>query len=36
MQQDSHHIQWRNQKLYRQAKATRIQHQQTSFTTNAR
>ena len=29
-------IQWRNQKLYRQAKAKRIQHHQTSFTTNAK
>ena len=29
-------IQWRNQKLYRQAKVKRIQHQQTSFTTNAK
>ena len=27
---------WRNQKLYRQAKVKRIQHHQTSFTTNAR
>ena len=26
-------IRWRNQKLYRQAKAKRIQHHQTSFTT---
>ena len=25
---------WRNQKLYRQAKAKRIQHHQTSSTTN--
>ena len=29
-------IQWRNQKLYRQAKAKRIQHHQTSSTTNAK
>ena len=29
-------IQQRNQKLYRQAKAKRIQHHQTSFTTNAK
>ena len=29
-------IRWRNQKLYRQAKAKRIQHQQTSSTTNAK
>ena len=29
-------IQGRNQKLYRQAKAKRIQHHQTSFTTNAK
>ena len=29
-------IRWRNQKLYRQAKAKRIQHHQTSFTTNAK
>ena len=29
-------IGWRNQKLYRQAKAKRIQHNQTSFTTNAK
>ena len=29
-------IRQRNQKLYRQAKATRIQHHQTSFTTNAK
>ena len=29
-------IQWRNQKLFRQAKAKRIQHHQTSFTTNAK
>ena len=29
-------IQWRNQKLYRQAKAKRIQHHQTSCTTNAK
>ena len=28
-------IRWRNQKLYRQAKVKRIQHHQTSFTTNA-
>ena len=28
-------IWWRNQKLYRQAKAKRIQHHQTSFTINA-
>ena len=26
----------RNQKLYRQAKAKRVQHHQTSFTTNAK
>ena len=26
-------IRWRNQKLYRQAQAKRIQHHQTSFTT---
>ena len=26
-------IRWRNQKLYKQAKAKRIQHHQTSFTT---
>ena len=30
------HIQWRNQNIYRQAKATRIQHHKTSFTTNAK
>ena len=29
-------IQWRNQKLQRQAKAKRIQHHQTSSTTNAK
>ena len=29
-------IRWRNQKLYRQAKAKRIQHHQTSSTTNAK
>ena len=29
-------IRWRNQKLYRQAKATRIQHHHTSSTTNAK
>ena len=29
-------IRWRNQKLYRQTKATRIQHHPTSFTTNAK
>ena len=29
-------IRWRNQKLYRQAKAKRIQHHQTSFATNAK
>ena len=29
-------ILWRNQKLFRQAKAKRIQHHQTSFTTNAK
>ena len=29
-------IQCRNQKLYRKAKAKRIQHCQTSFTTNAK
>ena len=29
-------IQQRNQKLYRQAKAKRIQHHQTTFTTNAK
>ena len=29
-------IQWRNQKLFRQAKAKRIQHHQASFTTNAK
>ena len=29
-------IRWRNQKLYRQAKATRIQQHQTSSTTNAK
>ena len=29
-------IQWRNQKLYRKTKAKRIQHHQTSFTTNAK
>ena len=34
-QQGSFQI-WRNQKLYRQAKAKRIQHHQTSFTTNAK
>ena len=27
---------WRNQKLYRQAKAKRIQHHQTSSTANAK
>ena len=30
------HIRWRNQKLYRQAKAKSIQHHQTSSTTNAK
>ena len=30
------HIEWRNQKCCRQAKAERIQHHQTSFTTNAK
>ena len=29
-------IQWRNQNLFRQAKAKRIQHHQNSFTTNAK
>ena len=29
-------IRWKNQKLYRQAKAKRIQHHQTSSTTNAK
>ena len=29
-------IRWRNQKLSRQAKVKRIQHHQTSFTTNAK
>ena len=29
-------IQWGNKNLYRQAKAKQIQHQQTSFTTNAK
>ena len=29
-------IQWRNQKLYRQAKAKGIQHHKTSSTTNAK
>ena len=29
-------IEWRNQKLYRQAKAKTIQHHQTGFTTNAK
>ena len=29
-------IRWRNQKLYRQAQAKRIQHHQTSSTTNAK
>ena len=29
-------ILWRTQKLYRQAKAKRIQHHQTSSTTNAK
>ena len=29
-------IRWRNQNLYRQAKAERVQHHQTSFTTNAK
>ena len=29
-------IQWRNQKLYRQAIAKRIQHHQASFATNAK
>ena len=29
-------IRWRNQKLYRQAEAKRIQHHQTSSTTNAK
>ena len=29
-------IRWRNQNLYRQAKAKRIQHHQTSSTTNAK
>ena len=29
-------IRWRSQKLFRQAKAKRIQHHQTSFTTNAK
>ena len=30
------HIQWKNQKFYRQATTKRIQHHQTSFTTNAK
>ena len=29
-------IWWRNQKLYREAKAETIEHHQTSFTTNAK
>ena len=29
-------IQWRNQKLYRQVEARRIQHHQTNFETNAK
>ena len=29
-------IRWRNQKLYRQAKAKRIQHYEVSFTTDAK
>ena len=29
-------IRWRNQKLYRQAKAKKIQHNQTSCITNAK
>ena len=29
-------IQWRNQKLYRQAKAQQIHHHQTSFATNTK
>ena len=29
-------IQWRNQKLYRGAKAERIQHDKTSFATNTK
>ena len=29
-------IRWRNQKFFREAKAQRIQHHQTSFTTNAK
>ena len=30
------HIRWKNHNLYRQAKAIIIQHQQTSFTANAK
>ena len=29
-------IRWRNQKLYRQVEARRIQHHQTNFATNAK
>ena len=30
------HIRWKNNNLYRQAKAILIQHQKTTFTTNAK
>ena len=36
LSEDHIQIRWRNQKLYRQAKAKRIQHHQTSFTANAK
>ena len=35
-QQGSHQIWCRNQKFYRQAKAKKIQHYQSSFKTNAK
>ena len=35
-QKDSHSVWWRNKKLSRQTKVKRIQHHQTSFTTNAK